>query len=309
MAMAHAAVLRRMGREAIAIGRGRDSAVQFAKATGLAVMEGGLAARLESSQERPKAAIVAVAIDGLAGAAIALIRHGVKRILVEKPGGLDASQIAAVAQCATDAGAEVFIAYNRRFYPSVNRAQQIISADGGVTSFAFEFTELAQQIARSAHPAAVKANWFLANSSHVVNLAFFLGGRPRTMSAMTSGSTGWHSPAKFAGCGATSCGTLFHYGADWTSAGRWGVAINTPKRRLFLRPLESLQVQDSGQFNVETLPVDDDAERDLKPGLLGQMRAFLDGMGTAALLDVGTHLDMVKREYTTILRGGELQGT
>ena len=34
--------------------------------------------------------------------------------------------------------ANVFVAYNRRFYASVLKAQEIIEEDGGVTSFNFE---------------------------------------------------------------------------------------------------------------------------------------------------------------------------
>ena len=71
---------------------------------------------------------------------------------------------------------KIFVAYNRRFYNSSIEAIKIINNDGGVLSFNFDFTEIVKKVEKLKLPKKVKENWFLCNSTHVVDLAFFLCG-------------------------------------------------------------------------------------------------------------------------------------
>ena len=133
-----------------------------------------------------------------------------------------------------NANAKVFIAYNRRFYRAVSEAKRLIEGDGGVTSFNFEFTEWSHEIERLSKAPGVKEKWFLGNSTHVVDLAFFLGGKPSEISCYTQGGTDWHPTASlFSGAGVSEHGALFSYNANWESAGRWGVEVLTKKINIF----------------------------------------------------------------------------
>jgi hypothetical protein len=60
-------------------------------------------------------------VEELAGVAELLLEHGVGRILVEKPGALDRQDISRAAALARAKGAEVLIAYDRRFYAATLR--------------------------------------------------------------------------------------------------------------------------------------------------------------------------------------------
>ena len=73
---------------------------------------------------------------------------------------------------AIDFDAKVLIAYNRRFYSSVEKAREIITEDGGIQSCIFEFTEWAHKIIALSKANGVKEHWFLGNSSHVIDLVF-----------------------------------------------------------------------------------------------------------------------------------------
>jgi hypothetical protein len=126
------------------------------------------------------------------------------------------------------------------------------------------------------------------------------------MRSLASGSLPWHPAARFAGSGCTRNGTLFHYGADWTSAGRWGVEINTAKRRLILRPLEQLKVQRAGSFQIEDVVLEEEADKRLKPGFLGQIKAFL-GRDDGRLLDIQTLRDLAENEYRAIVTGQDYE--
>jgi predicted dehydrogenase len=248
------------------------------------------------------AAIVAVPIPQLASTAEALIAAGLRRILLEKPAGLNLVEIERVADAARLAAADVFVAYNRRFYSSVATARAIIAEDGGVSSFHVDFTEMAERFMSSDKHPSVLTNWFLANSSHVLDLAFHLGGRPIELTGMTGGNLAWHpAGAIFAGYGRTAPGALFTWHADWTSAGRWGLDLRTRKRRLLLQPLESLQVQEKGSFVLTEIRSADSFDSDFKPGVYRQMQAFLQGNRNGALPSIGQHLELVRNAVLPIL--------
>lgn len=289
MARDYARVLSALGSTWATIGRGAVSAAAFEQATSRPVREGGLAAFLAERPAPAVHAIVAVPVQDLAACTIALLEHGVGRVLVEKPAGLNRREIAWVGAVAEARGSEVHVAYNRRFHASTHTARELIAADGGATSLELEFTEWSHRIAELAKAPEVKARWFLANSTHVVDLAFFLAGHPVSLTAEVAGRLPWHpAGAVFAGSGRTAHGALFSYRADWQSAGRWGVDVYTAKRRLILRPLEALQQQARGSLTVEPVALDDALDREYKPGLFRQTAAFLAGQG-GTLCSLGEH--------------------
>lgn len=223
-------------------------------------------------------AIVAVSIEELFKVVMDVMDFGIKRILVEKPGALTIKQIRTMRQRARQTRTKIYVAYNRRFYSSVLSAQKIIKKDGGVKSFHFEFTEWSHLVQNEVKNKDVKNKWFMSNSSHVVDLAFYLGGLPRRMHCHVAGSLDWHkSAAIFAGAGRTKSGALFSYHANWDAPGRWGVEIQTKNYRLIFRPLEELKLQRKASVEIEAVDIDDALDKEYKPGLFLQTRAFLNG--------------------------------
>ncbi len=51
----------------------------------------------------------------------------------------------------------------------------------------------------------------------------------------------------------------------------------TPKRRLILRPMEKLQIQDKDSFVIYDAAMDDTLDRTYKPGIYAETEAFLKG--------------------------------
>jgi predicted dehydrogenase len=261
-------------------GRGKESADWFEGKTGHRPMTGDLKSQLASLGKVPDYAIVAVSVDTLAPVTAELLEAGVKRILVEKPAGLTPEEVAGIAQL--DKDHRVFVAYNRRFYPSTTLAAELIKQDGGPTSLFFEFTEIVDRVMAVYHRPPIKENWFFANSTHVVDMAFFLGGVPGApdaidlKQAITAGSLPWHSRAtRFAGAGVIGKDCLFSYLSDWETGGRWRVEVSTPKRRFILAPLEKVFIQDRGRFDLveQTLPAE--PVDGMKPGLSAMVSGFL----------------------------------
>jgi len=258
--------------------RTAESANKFTSNIGKECYDGGLDSHLKSINSKYTKAIVATGVEALKETTISLLNHNIPSILVEKPGGINATEIEELNTKAQIKMATIYIAYNRRFYASVNSALKIIDEDGGLLSGNFEFTEWSHVIEPSAKAREVKENWFLTNSTHVVDLAFFMMGHPKKLSAYSSGETSWHKPAIFAGSGTTEQGILFSYKANWISAGRWGVELLTRKRKLILQPMEKLQEQLVGSIQTnEVQEIDYQLDEIFKPGIYIQTKHFLSG--------------------------------
>lgn len=304
MGREYARVLKALGHEFSAHGRGEESAAAFAGETGVRPSTGDLGAQFALRGGFPDTAVVAVTTDSLAPVVALLLKGGTRRILVEKPGGLTPEEVEGVARL--DQHDRVLVAYNRRFYPSVAEARRMIAEDGGVTSFAFEFTELADRIGKTHHAPPLKETWFFGNSTHVVDLAFFLAGAGadpapiRFDANLVAGQLDWHpAAARFAGCGEVGNGILFSYRADWESGGRWAIEMNTPVQRLMLAPLETLQIQRRGEFGVHHVTsLAAEPLEGCKPGLAEMTQSFLSELDDPRFLtlrDQAARLKMFSR--------------
>ena len=198
--------------------------------------------------------------------------------MLEKPGALHLAQLEALYAASQAHGAQVWIAYNRRFYASVEKLCERVIADGGITSAVFEFTEWSHKIRPLQKSPGVKERWLLANSSHVLDLAFVLIGLPaeRQLHAWHGGTLDWHpAGSRFHGAGISELDIPFSYQADWEAPGRWGVEILTRRYRYVLQPLETLQVIPLGSVDLESVALDNGLDQRFKPGLYLQCQAFL----------------------------------
>ena len=278
MGVAYAKVLTKLGHSFVTVTQSASSALEFEKETGVTAVIGGLDQWLSTKPVIPTHTIVAVSEQNLGSATLGLIKSGAKKILVEKPGAFFAEEVKEVAREAKLHHAEIFVGYNRRFYSSTQAARKMIQADGGVSSFHFEFTEWGHVIEKKVCPQSVKDEWFLHNSTHVVDLAFYLGGFPTQMTSYAAGSLAWHPRgSKYTGAGTTDQGALFSYHANWGAPGRWNLEVLTPKNRYIFKPVEKLAVQKLGTVAIEELPLEDALDKEFKPGIYRQTEAFLAG--------------------------------
>ena len=277
MAQDYIKVLNALNVETIVIGRSETNAKICAEAMDCEVLSGGLDNFLENNPNPCSHAIVSVGVEALYEITSRLLSYGIKNILVEKPGALHNVEFEKLLKLSKEKNANVLIAYNRRFFASTIQAQKIIKEDGGVTSFNFEFTEWGHVIAPLEKAEGVKEKWFLGNSTHVVDLAFFLGGKPKEICSFTKGRLSWHPTASiFSGAGTSDRNALFSYQANWESAGRWSVEILTKEHRLIFRPMEKLQIQKRGSIaQVFDETIDYSLDEQYKPGLYLQTQNFL----------------------------------
>lgn len=285
MATEYAKVLKALRINFVVIGRGEKSAREFTTQTKTPVIQGGLEKWLNEN-ESPSKAIVASTEDAIGKNTLSLLQANTKEILVEKPGGFDFTEIKKIARVAKQRNAKVYVGYNRRFYASVTKALEIIKQDKGVTSFYFDFSELGWKMPTINKSNAIKNEWFLHNSTHLIDLAFYLCGWPTQIESVVSGEVSWHKRGTiFVGMGKALKNTPFSYGANWLAPGRWSIEVMTKKHKLVFKPLEKLQIQELGSFEVKELKLKDKLDLTYKPGLYKQVQSFLGTKSNICTID------------------------
>lgn len=302
MAEEYVKVLHAMEITPVVIGRGQESAKRFEAKTGIKPIIGGFQNYVSSgSIEKDSYFIIATGTEVLMENLLLSLTCNPYRVLVEKPGAISIEELLENEQKLLPYSDKAFVAYNRRFYSSVIEAQKIIEEDGGLTSIHFEFTEWAHRIGPLQKAPGVKENWFFANSTHVVDLAFYLAGEPEKWSAYSKKwNLDWHDTSIFVGSGITKNGVLFSYHSNWESAGRWGIELMTPKRKLILRPLEELKEQLLGSIEEEDIEINTQLDIQYKSGLFKITSCFLSGFDKdMACLD--NHMSFSKNIFSKMI--------
>jgi len=281
MAKEYLVVLKAMNKGAIVVGRGKEK-IELLKNEfpEFEFRYGGLDKYLDSDKEIPEYAINASSINQLFATTKMLLHAGVKSILLEKPGALFLKDLEEIEQLSHQRDSNVYIAYNRRFYASIQTLKNEVIHDGGIKSAHFEFTEWAHTIDQNKFDNEVLNKWIISNSAHVIDTVFHLIGKPEQMVSMVSGEgqIPWHSSGSiFIGMGKSVNNIPFSYHSNWNSAGRWAIEISTAKRRFYLKPMEKLFAQKLGTVSLDEIEIDDSLDRDYKPGIYSQVQKFLNG--------------------------------
>ena len=277
MALAYAKVLKALQQDFSVVCRSTESASRFHKITGVMPTTNGTTS-LKDMDLSSSVAIVAVGIENLAESCLDLIQAGCARILLEKPGALFLNELKNLQIAAELRGTEVKIGFNRRFYSSTIELQKIIASRDKIVSLHFEFNEFGSEIASLSHSKKVKERWIIANSIHVLDLAFYLCGWPKEMNSQTSKSTDWHPSASiFAGSGLTENSTVFGYSANWNLPGRWKIEITTKSDKFLFQPIETLKIWNKSDNAFASVEIDDSLDLSFKPGLFLQTKEFILG--------------------------------
>lgn len=276
MAIHHAKVLNELKIDYDVIGRGKESAQRFEEQVGKKVITGGLEQKQSFYTKGYTHALLATDLEFLCENALSLINGGIKQVLIEKPGALSKQDFELLVKASRLKQAKVFVAYNRRFYASILEAQKRIEDDGGLMSVQFEFTEWSHIIDNNTRSPFKLENWFIANSTHVIDTVFFIAGKPASLSTYVQSHLNWHPKGSiFVGAGITEKNIPFSYHSNWESAGSWKMELCTNQTRYIFRPFEKLHIQKRGEVSVAEVELIDEDDIKFKPGFMKQMKAFL----------------------------------
>lgn len=255
---------------------------------GVEFCQGSLEAVLKDCQ--PCRVVVATPIETLSNIAQQVVASGVQDVLMEKPGALFHHEAVELSSLASHLGINVYVGMNRRFLPSVITALEWLSTeDATLISGFFDFSETQDVLQRlDSKVAVVRDRWLIANAIHVIDTAFLPIGLPTLVQAHcnTSKVVLGERLRAFTGFTIGHGGVNFAYQSIWGSGSRWRVEWHTDKGSIFLEPLETARLATANRpFRREPL-FDERDDRQLKPGFLGQARAFLGGPGKERLMRI-----------------------
>tara|TARA_B100001250_G_scaffold93253_1_gene77722 strand:+ start:12332 stop:13306 length:975 start_codon:yes stop_codon:yes gene_type:complete len=278
MATEYAKVLTGLNVAFEVVGRGISNCKKMEKKFSVKVHFGGIEHFLSNNILSEFSHIInTVNVNFLNETTQSLINAGAKKILLEKPGDLTISGMKKISDLSKINNCEILIAYNRRFYSSVQEVKRLSKKDGGIISMHFEFTEWIHTINEKDYDKESLNKWIIANSSHVIDAALYLIGDIKNMHSNVSGksSISWHPTGSiFTGSGTSTNNIPFTYHANWLSSGRWSIEVLTKKRRFYLKPMENLQSQNIGEIEIKKIAINDELDKQYKPGLYKQVLNF-----------------------------------
>lgn len=279
MAKEYYKVLKDLNLEIIVVGNSVENLNKFEiNESNTTKISGGFEAFIRLNNSRPDFFINAVSTEFLFETTLLAIKSGVKNILLEKPGALSVEDLQLLKSHSDSNKCKLYIAYNRRFYSSVQKLKEEVLIDGGIKSVNFEFTEWIDTIDTNKYPKSVLNKFLICNSTHVIDLVFYIIGKPSVLNSQVLGDNliNWHNNGSiFMGFGVSCSNIPFSYSSNWLSAGRWGVEILTSKRRFYLKPLEILQYQNINSLDIKQQITDNNLDLNFKPGLYKMINNFL----------------------------------
>lgn len=294
MGVEYCKVLQGLSAEFDVIGRSRNNVQKFQEITQKEAREGGLEKWKGNLQKEYDFAIVAVEVDALYYVADLLLDLGIKKILIEKPGCRNLNELEQLKENAKKRNIDIYIAYNRRFFESVVKAEEMIKEDGGVLSVNFEFTEWIDRLLVP-KPIHSLEDVMYRNSTHVIDLAFYFAGIPKDFRFYHAG---WidqmKNPSIYAGAGITDKNVLFCYQANWDAPGRWSVEVLTKVRRYYFKPMEELWTQNRNSTVLEQVTLPNEYDVQYKPGLYKMVETFLNHDSDSKLLTLDEQINMTK---------------
>lgn len=211
-------------------------------------------------------------------------------MLMEKPVGVDFADAEYILAAAQKAGAESFVALNRRSYASTRQALAELSNDPSRRLISILDQEDMVAARAAGQPEAVVSNWMYANSIHLIDY-FRLFGRGDILEVSKVVPWKPDRPGFVVAGLRFSSGDIGIYQAVWNGPGPWSVTVTSEQLRLEMRPVERLGVQRLGERHLTEQPADP-IDTDFKPGLRHQAEQLLsyliDGRTTLPTLEHAT---------------------
>ena len=172
-----------------------------------------------------------------------LIKNRIKNILIEKPGAKNLNELVKLDAFSKKVGCKIYCAYNRRFYENITLVKKFTQRQGGILSANFSFTEWTDKIRKGKFENYLKFKWFYFNSLHLIDLCFFIIGKPKKYFSIVKGYNKEFNNNIFTGSGISVKNIPFSYHSNWLSSGRWEINLYTKKGKFLLAPLEDIKFQ------------------------------------------------------------------
>ncbi len=233
-------------------------------------------------QAKPDALLVLVSVDQMFSVVKSVLPLRLP-LFIEKPPALSLPEAGELARMAEEINIITMVGLNRRYYSIFHKGLQIIKDHGPLFGVHVEGHERFWQKRENPNPKfspQVMDKWIFANSIHTIDLVRFFGG---DITSVHAAARAYREAGgdQFAAVMETDTGVIAQYQAFWYSPGGWRVVLYGNGATVEFKPLEKGTWMDNNFKSYDILP--DVQDVDFKPGLLGQMQAFVKMVKTGHL--------------------------
>jgi predicted dehydrogenase len=226
--------------------------------------------------EKPDGVVCCASLDQVYSTAKQIIPSGIPTLL-EKPPGTSLAEWQALCDLADQHQTPVMVGLNRPHYSVLRRALDDAGGLEAITAVFVDWSEDPQHcLNRGLTPAQVERMIF-GNSLHGLHLLTTLAGdvpQPHVITRNLGEPFRWLMSLH----GISSRGVLTAFNSTWDSPGGWRLTFCTRGRRYIFAPLETCQVQTTGQKELRRIEPDD-TDQNFKPGFYRQSQVFLQAIG------------------------------
>lgn len=206
---------------------------------------------------------------------IILEKTNINNIFVEKPGCLYTNELKEIIELKNKKNKQcnIYIGYNRRFYSSLLKCMDIVNTNK-IKSAELEIDEYNIKNIKLGQPKEIMQNWFTAMTTHVVDMFFFIIGKPNEIETNFSNiNLDWHNRSShFSGNGISNKNIKFSYKGNWEKDGKWKIKLFlTDGKILEFQPLEDLKIIDNTEIKIINR---DNNDTNFKPGFYKQIESF-----------------------------------
>lgn len=158
-------------------------------------------------------------------------------ILCEKPFSQNVSSAREAIASLNQKKEEIFVAHNRRFYPSISSALEQLEESGGPRIVSIVDQEDTVSALSAGFNSSVVSDWMYANSIHVIDL-FLVFCRGEIESVERVYATGTWTQRSLASVIKFDSGDIGFYQAHWNKPAPWAASIACDSCYIELSPLE-----------------------------------------------------------------------
>ncbi len=188
--------------------------------------------------------------------------------LIEKPPGYNFEQSLKILNLSKKYNTKVFVALNRRSYPSTIQLKNLLNKEKGKRII--NITDFEAPSLQKNKPKDLINNWMFANSIHMIDYINILcRGKKKSIENFTiSKSLDRVSIIKF------SSGDICIYKGIWNRPGPWMVTVSTQDKYFQLQPLENLSFRSSESYIMKKINLNLENKK-YKSGFKEQAKNFL----------------------------------
>ena len=220
-------------------------------------------------EDKPDGLLILVSAENIYKITQKIIPYKIP-FFVEKPPGLNLSEIKKLSFLSSKYKVINMVGFNRRFYSNFILGAKIIKKHGKLLGITIEGHERFWKI-KNLISKKNRDSWIYSNSSHVIDLFRFFGGEIISTKSFTRNIHN-KNPDQFSSIIKFKNGIIGNFISNWYSPSGWSVVLHGEKVMVEFKPLEEGVWID--QKFVKHKIKNDIKDMEYKPGFYMQMNAF-----------------------------------